>query len=159
PVGATTPVPFNARIVVATHRGLEDLIEKGLFRGDLYARLAHFQLDVPSLADRREDVLLLCHHALGRDVLLEPALVDALLRYHWPYNGRELFAVAGGLSARGEDREVLGVALVAHRLRVDLSAQTTTSTTDSGVVAEEKAAPPTREEIERIIAEHKGNVR
>lgn len=161
PVGATEPVPFDARILVATHRELEKLVEAGGFRGDLYARLAHFQLDLPTLQQRREDVLLLLYHALKTDQRADAELVDALLRYTWPYNVRELFAVAGELEVRGEGQELLGVELVAHRLKLGAKADDVpmpaSSSTDGG--DQEKVAPPTREEIERIIAEHKGNVR
>src|SRR5690606_10663094 len=97
PVGSTKAQPFDARIVVATHRDLDVYVRDETFRGDLYARLAQFKIGVPPLRDRREDVLLLLAHALGEAPPIEPELVEALLEFDWPYNVRELFAVASEL--------------------------------------------------------------
>lgn len=166
PVGATKAQPFDARIVVATHRDLETFVRDETFRGDLYARLAQFELGVPALRERREDVLLLLVHALGGAPILEPELVEALLDYDWPYNVRELFAVASELRVRGERAGLLTLEMVEHRLTggarsaatsrsASPSGERTVSTTGSG----EKVAPPTREELERLVAECKGNVR
>ncbi len=159
PVGGTTPLPFDARILVATHRDLEALIEEGGFRGDLYARLAHFQLDVPPLSVRREDVLPLLVHAIGAASVLDPELIAALLRHRWPYNVRELLAVASELKVRGAGCEVLELELVRHRLGLDAASTPATSASHGSEDDRERAAPPTREEMERIVAEHRGNVR
>jgi DNA-binding NtrC family response regulator len=171
PVGATRAQPFDARIVVATHRDLEVNVREESFRGDLYARLAQFELGVPALRERREDVLLLLMHALDNGPIMEPDLVEALLEFDWPYNVRELFAVASELKVRGERAGSLSLDMVEHRLAVGAErAERSGSgsrrrTTSSGERASttsasgEKAAPPTREEFERLVAECKGNVR
>ena len=59
PVGVTAAIPFDARVVAATNVSLASAIADGEFRGDLYARLAEFEVALPRLRDRREDVLLL----------------------------------------------------------------------------------------------------
>jgi len=98
PVGADRPERTEARVVAATHRDLEALVEQGEFRADLYHRLRVLEIRVPPLRDRMADVPLLARHLLRRasvsthrpePVLSEPALA-ALTRYNWPGNVREL---------------------------------------------------------------------
>jgi two-component system, NtrC family, response regulator AtoC len=85
----------DTRIVVATNRGLLEMVESGKFRADLYYRLSGVEIRVPPLRDRRDDVpelaqhLLERHRAVRRLKVTEPA-IDALLAYDWPGNVREL---------------------------------------------------------------------
>ncbi len=98
PVGADVEVPFDARIVAATHRHLPDRVEQGLFREDLYYRLDVVQVVLPTLHERGSDVLLLAQHFLtsfakrmNKDVeALSPPAAQKLLDYDWPGNVREL---------------------------------------------------------------------
>jgi DNA-binding NtrC family response regulator len=117
PVGATAPVPVDARIVAATNRDLGAGIAEQRFRGDLYARLAQLEVRLPRLRDRREDVLLLLRHALGDGAWrLTPRLAEALLLHAWPFNVREVFAVAQQLRIRAAGAELLDLPLVADRI-------------------------------------------
>ena len=89
PVGGTTPIPCDVRIVAATNRDLQADISARHFRGDLYARLAEYPISIPPLRERREDILLLLLllHALGTPTpRLTPALAEALLLHAWPFN-------------------------------------------------------------------------
>jgi pSer/pThr/pTyr-binding forkhead associated (FHA) protein len=95
PVGATRPVPVDLRVIAATHRRLDTLVESREFRADLFARLSGFSFVLPALHARRPDIGLLVASIL-RDVagdaqatLTVPA-GRALLRYRWPFNVREL---------------------------------------------------------------------
>jgi transcriptional regulator of acetoin/glycerol metabolism len=97
PVGATRPLSVDVRVVAATHQPLDELRERGVFRSDLYARLAGFVFELPPLRDRLEDVgLLLASFAAahgGRvrpDLRLRPEVGAALLAHRWPLNVREL---------------------------------------------------------------------
>ncbi len=101
PVGSTRTVPVDVRIISATHRDLDELRKKGVFREDLYYRLNVVALDIPSLVDRREDIPLLANHLLG---LLDDAVkksvkgfapdaMEVLLSAPWPGNVRQLFNV------------------------------------------------------------------
>ena len=98
PLGASSPVKTSARVIAATHRDLEELVEKGLFRLDLYYRLNVIAVRVPALRERPEDLLPLAAHflerhssRLGRPVpTLAPEAAQALRNYHWPGNVREL---------------------------------------------------------------------
>lgn len=98
PVGGTQEIKFDARIIAATHRDLEALVEKGAFREDLYYRLNVVHIALPPLRARGGDVLQLAKVFLERyaahankDVkVISPAAAEKLLGYHWPGNVREL---------------------------------------------------------------------
>jgi DNA-binding NtrC family response regulator len=97
-VGSTAPVKINARIVAATHRNLEEMLDKGSFRSDLYYRLNVFEISIPPLRDRLEDILPIMTHLLekfcrrmNRPIpALEPEALHAMEHYRWPGNVREL---------------------------------------------------------------------
>ena len=91
PLGATAPVPFEARLVAATNRDLAAEAAAGRFREDLYWRLSVFPLTVAPLARRPGDILPLAAHLLrGVPVSLSEAALAALLGHGWPGNVREL---------------------------------------------------------------------
>jgi two-component system nitrogen regulation response regulator NtrX len=98
PVGATEWVQVDVRVVAATNKNLEEEIERGNFREDLFYRLNVIPFHVPPLRDRREDIPLLADHflrefttAYGRKAKeLTPEAYALLQEYHWPGNVREL---------------------------------------------------------------------
>ena len=96
-VGGSTQVRSDFRLIAATHRNLLDEVKAGRFREDLYFRIAVFELEVPKLADRGDDVVLLAERFLDRykpkgqsRPKLEPDVVRLLKSYSWPGNVREL---------------------------------------------------------------------
>ncbi|TXD37583.1 tetratricopeptide repeat protein [Lujinxingia vulgaris] len=95
-VGGTETLSVDVRVVAATNRDLEELVERGLFRLDLYYRLKGFVIELPALRERREDIpLLLDHFATkfskdGRAPAFAPEVVQFLARYRWRGNIREL---------------------------------------------------------------------
>ncbi len=97
-VGGTTTVRVDVRVVAATHRALDEWVERGVFRQDLYYRLAVFPLELPPLRERREDVAALAEHfaqvfskKLGRRFDgIDPESLRRLEEYAWPGNVREL---------------------------------------------------------------------
>jgi two-component system nitrogen regulation response regulator NtrX len=97
-VGGDSPVAVDVRVVVATHRNLEELVRQGKFRQDLYHRIYVFPLVLPPLRERREDIPTLVEH-FARQVAaqnswkplsFEAAAIEELQRYSWPGNVREL---------------------------------------------------------------------
>jgi len=95
PVGSARPVPFDARVIAATHRNLEALVEAQEFRGDLLARLGGHRCRLPRLAERREDLGLVVREVLGAvpeaaGVKFSPEAGLRLVRHDYPYNVREL---------------------------------------------------------------------
>jgi DNA-binding NtrC family response regulator len=113
-VGSSSPVPVDVRVVAATHRDLEQDVETGRFRSDLFYRINVLPLRLPPLRERREDILLLAEAflvaAAARSGTGEPPRLSARARaaleeYSWPGNVRELQnAMEHGLamSAGGE---------------------------------------------------------
>jgi DNA-binding NtrC family response regulator len=97
-VGAAKSRKVNVRILAATNKDLHSLIEKGIFREDLYFRLNVINIHIPPLRERREDILPLTTHFSGRYAreMGKPALqfsdnaLDVLNNYYWPGNVREL---------------------------------------------------------------------
>jgi DNA-binding NtrC family response regulator len=98
PLGSDDTVICNVRIVAASNRNLAEMVERREFRRDLYYRLKGFELHVPPLRERREDIPLLVQH-FGRRTSEEhnlkprrfdPAAIEALQRYRWRGNIREL---------------------------------------------------------------------
>ncbi len=96
-VGSTTPIKTDVRLVAATNRNLEEQVEKGRFREDLFYRLNVIQLHLPALRERRDDIPLLVHHFLEKHrpqdcearAITEQAM-NSLIRHDWPGNVREL---------------------------------------------------------------------
>ena len=114
-VGGTQEVTSEFRLIAATHRDLRRRVEDGHFREDLYFRIAVFELDVPALRDRPEDIPALAEFFIasfaekaGREspVALSERALDALVGYQWPGNVRELQnAIQRALvTSDGEDR-------------------------------------------------------
>ncbi|MEN8106572.1 MAG: sigma 54-interacting transcriptional regulator [Pseudomonadota bacterium] len=101
PVGSTQSVPIDVRIISATHQDLELACQESRFREDLYYRLNVVTLELPSLAERREDIPLLAHHFLrnfpdaGRKGVtgFSPESMEAMLAASWPGNIRQLHNV------------------------------------------------------------------
>jgi two-component system nitrogen regulation response regulator NtrX len=98
PVGSNTPISVDVRVIAATNKHLDEEIEKGTFRSDLFFRLNVIPFEVPPLRDRLEDVPLLIDHfnhrfanAYGKKPKrFDPKAIEAMQRYSWPGNVREL---------------------------------------------------------------------
>ena len=98
PVGSNTPISVDVRVIAATNKHLDEEIEKGTFRSDLFFRLNVIPFEVPPLRDRPEDVPLLIDHfnrrfanAYGKKAKrFDPKAIEAMQRYSWPGNVREL---------------------------------------------------------------------
>jgi two-component system nitrogen regulation response regulator NtrX len=98
PVGSNTPINVDVRVIAATNKRLDEEIEKGTFRADLFFRLNVIPFEVPPLRERVEDVPLLIEHfnqrfatAYGRKPkTFDPETIELMQRYSWPGNVREL---------------------------------------------------------------------
>ena len=121
PVGSHTPLPFEARVVAATHRDLRQMIGNGQFREDLYYRLSVTCLEIPPLRQRRGGIELLTTHLLrriskdlGKPVSgISSAVLQKLRQHAWPGNVRELENVLTRAVALAHSEVIREVALEA----------------------------------------------
>jgi len=97
-IGSNKSIKIDIRVIAATNTNLEDAVFEGRFRQDLYFRLNVVPITIPSLRERSEDIPLLAKHFLNKFNLafnkkipgFSQKALDALMRYHWPGNIREL---------------------------------------------------------------------
>lgn len=96
-VGGTKVIPLDVRAMAATNRNLEEMMEAGQFRSDLYFRLNVIPLVIPPLRERKDDVMLLAQTMLNKingssaeAVELSADVIRILYQYNWPGNVREL---------------------------------------------------------------------
>ena len=112
-IGGTKPIPVNFRVVTATNRNLQEAVENGTFRNDLYYRLKVVYIHLPPLRERRKDIHDLAKHFLQKHNQesehpkhkIAPQTLVLLHNYAWPGNIRELENVMNRavLSAKGEE--------------------------------------------------------
>ncbi|MBA3498843.1 MAG: sigma 54-interacting transcriptional regulator [Deltaproteobacteria bacterium] len=145
-VGATTTVSVDLRVVAATHRDLDDLVEDGAFRDDLVARLAGFEIELPPLAERRVDLGVMLAEIVPPATQLAANAARALFAYNWPRNARELvraieravqLAGTGEVEIRHLPDEIAGAKFAAPAI---------------------PAADARRDELHALLEKHKGNV-
>lgn len=159
PVGSTEPVTVDVRLVAATHRDLLAEVDAGRFRGDLYARLAGYLIHTLPLRERREDILPLLQRFLGEDSPpLAPDLVEALLLHRFRFNVRELREIATQLRIDGAGLPELPLSLIQQRLESAPRPPTPPARQSTPAPERVKLPPPSREEIEALLAEHGRNI-
>jgi len=157
-VGGTQSIRVDVRVITATNRNLERMIEEGKFRLDLYYRINVFPIYVPSLRDRRSDILELADHFLekyakqnGKTVLrISTPAIDMLMAYHWPGNVRELENTIERAVILSQDGVIHGFHLPPSLQTGEASGTTPRGTLDQAVEAVE------REMIAEALKEHRG---
>jgi two-component system nitrogen regulation response regulator NtrX len=113
-VGGDRPIAVDVRVIVATHRRLESLVQEGRFRQDLYHRIYVYPFALPALRDRREDIPALVEHFARqiteqngwRPVSVSADAIELLKSYSWPGNVRELRNVVERLLLFASDNQV-----------------------------------------------------
>ncbi|MBX3155199.1 MAG: sigma 54-interacting transcriptional regulator [Deltaproteobacteria bacterium] len=147
-VGAPSAVRVDLRVVAATHRDLDALVEDGAFRDDLVARLAGFEIELPPLAERRVDLGVMLSELVPPSTQLAGAAARALFAYAWPRNVRELVRAlerAVALSGSGE-------LAPAHFTEEIATARFVT------VTAPAAGTDARRDELVALLEKHRGNV-
>jgi Nif-specific regulatory protein len=97
-VGSPSPMQVDIRAIAATNKNLFEEVQNGTFREDLYYRLNVVHIHIPSLRERRDDILVLAQHFLDKykhirgpsNLSFSPNTIEVLQNYHWPGNVREL---------------------------------------------------------------------
>ncbi|MAI78054.1 MAG: hypothetical protein CL917_03870 [Deltaproteobacteria bacterium] len=123
-IGASRPQPIDVRIITATNENLQSRVEQGLFRQDLYYRLAVFPMDVPPLRERTMEILPLARHFMQTYGAIEKksgcqisAAAERLLEsYNWPGNVRELENEIQRALTLAEPGEVIGPGMLSPRV-------------------------------------------
>ena len=158
PVGATSGEAVDVRFVCATHRDLQQLVEAGRFRGDLFARLHGASVVLPPLRERKEDLYALVKHFLVKagaaEARVDVPLMASICHYDWPYNVRELEAAV---------RRALAVTRGGALAADDLPDSVRESMRDYGTPAAPTSVPPRGEapspdELRAMLDRFKGNV-
>ena len=114
PVGDTQEIPFQARLLAATNKRLEDEVRAGRFREDLFYRLNVITIELPPLRQRQEDIVALANFFLGRmreelgrpDLHFSSSALDVLTRYSFPGNIRQLENIVERAATLGEGDEL-----------------------------------------------------
>jgi two-component system response regulator HydG len=160
-LGSTRKIKVDARIVAATNRPLKGMIEKGLFRADLYFRISTVKFGVPPLADRREDIRPLCGHFLkvynekfDRQIKgFAPTALQKLLAHAWPGNVRELENTV-------QKAVLFCEADVIGEDRIEISGEWTENRADTSQVSIPRGSPRalTREHVEELLKRNNGIV-
>jgi two-component system response regulator PilR (NtrC family) len=129
PVGGTSEIPVDVRVIAATNRDLQEMVEEKTFREDLYYRISVIPIVVPALRARQEDIPLLANHflkkyapAAGKNILrIADDSVETLLAYDWPGNVRQLEnTIERGVAMEGS--EVLHVTAPEERSKARAAA-------------------------------------
>ncbi len=128
-VGGQETIKVNARVVAATNRVLEEAVQEGKFREDLYYRLNVVTLQVPPLRERNEDIPALANHFLEKFAVrnrrqvegITPRAMDMLLKHPWPGNVRELENAIerGVILMRGDHLDERSLPLSLHRAETE----------------------------------------
>ena len=162
PVGGHAEIPFDARIVTASNRDLEDEVEASRFREDLFYRINVVRVFVPSLRERGGDVLelarfLLEKHAAASNtppLRLSPEVAKKLLEYSWPGNVRELENVIARATAFARGGEV-GMDDLPDNVRSFVPERFDVNTSDEGAVVTLDELE--RKYVQRVLALAGGN--
>jgi len=116
-LGGSRKITVDVRVVAATNQDLDEAVKLGSFRKDLFHRLSQFQLRVPPLRERPEDISALARHFLAlkspNKVFATDAMA-ALLGHTWPGNVRELRNLVAKLAMATEDRQITGAQVIAE---------------------------------------------
>jgi len=116
-VGGKKEISVDIRVISATNRDLKKSIVEGMFREDLYFRLAVVTVEVPPLRERGEDITEIAESFLGQGaggVVITPAARDCLMNYHWPGNIRELRNVLEQAVILGDGKRITPSDLPPH---------------------------------------------
>jgi two-component system nitrogen regulation response regulator NtrX len=141
-VGGDRPVTVNVRVVVATHRNLEELVKRGTFRQDLYHRIFVFPILLPPLRERLDDIPVLVEHFARqiadqngwKEQVFTPEAQAALARYSWPGNVRELRNIVERLLLLSGER--VDAATAEAILPQQVASTTASGVTTNGTLAE-----------------------
>lgn len=159
-VGGGQPIPFDARLMVATHRNMAEEVKNGRFREDLYYRLLGLPIVLPPLRERGQDILLLaesflrdfCNQNKMAHCTFSPEAQDLMLHYPFPGNVRELKAVVE-LAAVLAENDTIQPQDLSLRAQASSSNGTTSTPTSNESLRVQVATI-----VQRYLDAHQGNI-
>lgn len=155
-VGATEPTPVDLRVVAATLQSLQQRVQAGQFRRDLYYRLAALHISLPPLRARRDDIALLVQHFFrqlrGIDAPLDRRALATLEAADWPGNVRELRNLVDRLRIHWQP----GEAPIDHARLLALAPELGGGQS-AGLPLEGGAGKPSREQLQQLLASHRND--
>ena len=126
-VGGKSEIKLNLRLICATHQNIEKKIDEGLFRADLFYRINVFPIEIPTLAERKEDIPILVTHILNeirengsKSPCFEDSALTALKEYVWPGNIRELKNLIERAAIIFGDKKINGKNVRENLLKINL---------------------------------------
>lgn len=171
PLGDSQPIVCDVRLIAATNRNLQQAEQSGGFRSDLLARVEAFQVVLPPLRERKEDILILLLHFLKTPgARLSPTLVAELLRSDWPRNVRGLYHLAEVLKTTNEETALKRLrttaALPPSQPPVSVAPEATPGPSKSSKPPEpdkpdkprREGTPPSKERLIELLEGHQGNL-
>ncbi len=171
-VGGTAEIPFMARIIGATNEALPELIREGRFREDLFYRLNVFEIHVPSLRERSEDIPQLAIHFIEESwsdgsipaMSFDPEAARLLKAYSWPGNVRELrnamvsLVIQNTMSLSGADEVVITPLMLPDKIRFATESSRSGDLSDRDVRSHGKSLREGEKDlIRKALIETKGN--
>jgi DNA-binding NtrC family response regulator len=149
-LGATTNCKIECRIIIATNTNLQNAVSEKKFREDLYFRITRFEIKLPSLRERVEDLPMLADYFLNRDnesyekpKIVSKELLDALSTYRWPGNIRELKNEMERLKILHFEKEILNIENFAFNQLQGYIPQKPNLVSSSNTTLDSKNSPPT----------------
>ncbi len=160
-IGSTKEIDLDVRIIVATNENLQDGIQKGRFREDLYHRFNEFSIYMPPLRERGNDIMLLAEHflrianeELSRNVSsFSPEVVECFMHYRWPGNIRELKNIVRRATLLTEGSEVPLKALPLELSNYKLQAFESSHATNNHTQAEPAEAKDGKHDLKNAALE------
>ncbi len=131
PIGSSRELESNFRLVAATNRNLQQMVEEGTFRSDLLFRISTFIIELPTIAERTEDIPLLARHHADRISAqynippkdFSPEFLQMLMLYRWPGNVRELVNTLERTIAVARNEPVLFPKHLPMQIRIEVTQQ------------------------------------
>ncbi len=165
-LGETKPFRTDVRVLCATNRDLRQMIQDDHFREDLYFRINTFEIPLPALRERRQDIPDLARHLLARHArrsveqaaaLLTPGAVDVLLECYWQGNVRELSNVMERAQILAGGGPILPEHVVQQNVRAQVPAAGSTSSTHTFSLAPRTLKEVEMEHLLRTLEKHGGS--